>query len=359
MNNLYQLKLQIIPWLKSLQKSPKGAFAISDKGALFHPSSTQGLGFSCLAVKIAYTINALDEFSQQEQQQWAEYIKSFQTKTGLMSGYFEDHGLLNDLDGLRLKSYFIQGPFKYLKNFEVRRAETRQALGSLLCLGQKSNNPITHIPKNKTEALKYFNSLPWKNPWAAGSHLGHLLFFLKYNKEHFEIRDDGEIEILLWKELGKIQNKNNGAWYKGNPSPSVMINGAMKVLIAYNLYHKEIEWPSKLIDLCLETITKSDGCHLLDQIFVLHSCLKYSNHRFVEIKQFAEKLNQSLKKHHNSDGGFSFYQGKSQTGYYGKKISKGLQESDLHGTHLFTWTLALTHDILNEMKGCEWKAPIT
>ncbi len=38
-------------------------------------------------------------------------------------------------------------------------------------------------------------------------------------------------------------------------------------------------------------------------------------------------------------GAFSFMKGSSNIGYYGCNITKGKNESDLHGTFLFMWVL--------------------
>ena len=49
------------------------------------------------------------------------------------------------------------------------------------------------------------------------------------------------------------------------------------------------------------------------------------------------------------DGGYSYFEDKSQTHYYGVKISKGLNDSDLHATLLCTWGNVMILDILGEV----------
>ena len=48
-----------------------------------------------------------------------------------------------------------------------------------------------------------------------------------------------------------------------------------------------------------------------------------------------------IAAHHNTDGGFSYNVGRAQKWYYGVPISKGLKESDIHGTVLLVWALAM------------------
>lgn len=359
MTSLALITPQISAWLKSLKSAEiSGGFNLCQTGNLFAPTITQGLGFSSLASKIAYTINDLDHYSTLEKNDWIKYIREFQNNENT-EGLFEDDGLLADLDGLKIRNFIIQGPFKFIKNKSVRIAETRQALAALMSLGARSDKPIKCLPTTPEFAIKSFYDLNWSNPWHAGSQLGHLLFFIKYNQDHFGIMDNQNLAKTFWLELEKIQSKENGAWYLGRPKSHILVNGAMKVLIAYNLYLKEISYPEKLIDLALDSLSKADGCHLLDQIYVLHSCQKQTKYRTQEIKDFSAKLQNKMMEHFQKDGGFSFYPLKSQTSYYGKKVSLGHRVGDIHGTHLFTWSLVLIDDILNDFKGSLWKHPIT
>ena len=47
------------------------------------------------------------------------------------------------------------------------------------------------------------------------------------------------------------------------------------------------------------------------------------------------------------EGGFSYFLNKSQTHYYGLKISNGLRTADIHGTTLLVWALSLISDFKN------------
>ncbi len=55
-------------------------------------------------------------------------------------------------------------------------------------------------------------------------------------------------------------------------------------------------------------------------------------------------------------GGFSFYKDRANDIYYGKKITKGLAEPDIHGTAMFVWGIALIDKILN--LGLNFKIPL-
>jgi len=66
------------------------------------------------------------------------------------------------------------------------------------------------------------------------------------------------------------------------------------------------------------------------------------------------KVLEMIKQHHNSDGGFSYFIGRSQSYYYTVPISKGRAESDIHGTILLTWALAMIIHIL-EIDTVDWR----
>ena len=51
-----------------------------------------------------------------------------------------------------------------------------------------------------------------------------------------------------------------------------------------------------------------------------------------------------MKHYIKGDGGFSYFIEKSQTHYYGVKISNGLPRADFHGTTLLIWALSLIDD---------------
>jgi hypothetical protein len=61
-----------------------------------------------------------------------------------------------------------------------------------------------------------------------------------------------------------------------------------------------------------------------------------------------------IKRHHNPDGGFSYKIAKSQTHYYDLPITNGLPESDIHGTVLLTWAMAMIFSIREDTQ-YDWR----
>lgn len=81
---------------------------------------------------------------------------------------------------------------------------------------------------------------------------------------------------------------------------------------------------------------------------MLYRCLQYTSHKKQEIQAYCDQVLDMVQKHHNPDGGLSYSIGGSQTSYYGAPISNGANESDIHGTILLTWAIAMILNILED-----------
>jgi hypothetical protein len=366
MSEIEEYTERIYSLLRELKReSPKGSFNLVKKGHLIEPSKRSGLAFSAFAAKIAYTINVVDRFSQEEVRDWANYIKSFQTSDGIRRGFFEDEGLTKSLDGIAIRSKRIRGPFQYfIKDMKARRAETRQACAALGCLNETAETPLCYLAGSKVLVHKLFHQLNWKNPWTGGSHFSHLIFFLNYNIKNFNDTDcNGDASSVLleeaWDELEKIRDPEIGLWYKGRAQKNNILNGGMKVLNAYAYQGREIPDPKKIIDYALSIDAMDDGCHFLNQIYVLYRCSRQINYRKEEILDLVAKAKKKIEVYKKEEGGFSFFPKRSQVTYYGQKVAQGLNESDLHATHLFTWALMMIFDFEADFKLKSWQAPVT
>ena len=86
---------------------------------------------------------------------------------------------------------------------------------------------------------------------------------------------------------------------------------------------------------------------------------KWSDHRADEIKRFALTVLDKISAHRHDDGGFSFFRDRTQTHYYGAKVSDGLPGiSDLHGTKLFVWATVMIADLLEWRQQLTWSLPV-
>lgn len=268
-----------------------------------------------------------------------------------LSTIFENHYEFNKKKQKNiLERYKKQDGFLYDSNERDNIiAETRQALSGLVNLGfdnQKVN--INKYYKNKNN-LYFMNDNLWNNPWGAGAQLSHYLFFLKLENNTERINN-----ILV--KVKKYQ-KNDG-WYYKRPKDKVRINGIMKVFTGFDIInHKyDINMLHNICDSILNTNPSSGGCSIYDYVYVLEKCME-SNYKIDICKDKLLKIYDLILTYQQTDGGFSYKKNKSQTNMYGKKITDGRKQGDLHGTTLMCMALCRIDKACN--LGLKLNIPIT
>ncbi|RMD57419.1 MAG: hypothetical protein D6828_03725, partial [Nitrospirae bacterium] len=243
-----------------------------------------------------------------------------------------------------------------IKLQQVIISETKQAIATLAGVGESPKTAYRAFPHSEDGIRRFFNSLNWSRPWAAGGQAACLAVFLKTQGPMFIEEDLLNRYLKLYAELyEKLLDTQTGAYFRGNrPEYGELINGAMKVLTALDWLGVPIHKPERLIDTVLSGFPSPEGCHLVDAVYVLYRCLKETDYRRKDVQKYASELLSMIMKHHNDDGGFSYYIGRSQMDYQGFPVSKGLKESDIHGTCLLTWAVAMVAHIM-EYREYPWQ----
>lgn len=228
-------------------------------------------------------------------------------------------------------------------------AETKQAIATLAEMGAQSLHVYSSFPSNPEVIHAHLRNLDWRQPWGAGGQAAALPVFIKTQATRFlapSAVDELSQSCTLFFE--SIADQETGAFYQGPlPNYGNLVNGAMKVLTALDWLNSPIPYPKQLIDTVLSQLPPPDGCHLVDSIYVLYRCINQVDHRRQDVQAYCRRVLEMIRLHHNKDGGFSYSINRSQTGYYGIRISRGLPESDLHGTILLTWAIAMILEILD------------
>ncbi|CAN2048464.1 Glycosyl hydrolase family 88 [Candidatus Magnetomoraceae bacterium gMMP-1] len=357
----------IIDWLVSLKPAISSFLNKLNENDFYHYSLTGdictnqkkwGLGNAVFAAKIYYM---LDELKPEISDPIIKFIKSFQDSKGYI---FDPEVQRRSL--LRRIYYSLKNKnFNNIFNEQTRRAETRQSFAALRCLGSRPDIPYLHIPYSKKEIKKYIHKLNWKQPWGAGSHISHLLFFLRQNNQLFHIYQDDTNELIRFaiEQVNTTYRQKDGSWYDSsiNMPHFEKVNAAMKMMTAFDAAEwKDFEKENELIDLCLSAINDGHACNQFNVICVLYHCSQKSDYRTKEIKQYCINQLKSYKEYYWPEyGGFSFFRGKANHNYYGATISKGLPEPDIHGTVLFLWGIALISKILEIEDKIMLKIPVT
>ncbi|MBF0428195.1 MAG: hypothetical protein HQL94_04675 [Magnetococcales bacterium] len=362
---MVKIDSQSAAWLVGLREEVAGFMAglrYGDQPGRYLPcysgatkvGRTAGLGFSCFANKIEYTIGLWDTRSHQEQQAWLDFIRSYQ-RISEAEAPFMDPFLL---DGIPLpKERFLVQMRRWLSGLpapspkqDAILAETKQALATLAQHNETPWKPFSGFPLQEKQLNTRLRQLDWSQPWSAGAKTALLAVFIQTQGA------ERALAAVVSRYLDSLADPKTGGYFLSHKIPlrGQLINGAMKVLNALDWLEMPIHYPEALIDTCLLQGPPPAGCHVVDWVYVVHRCGLQTDHRLGEIQEKCKEIIALIRTHQNRDKGFSYAPGKAQEGYYGAKISLGHDEGDIHGTCLLTWALAMILEIL-EWPHLGWK----
>ena len=318
----------------------------------------KGQGVTCFAAKTAWHIGAWSKWPANVREGSIRFIKSFQEA----DGSYVDRWLLNRIAWsmqLRLARKWCFKPGfadAQVHNEQVVRAETRQSAATLVLLGGRSFRALPMILESESKVRDFVRSLDWSLPWGAGSHASHFVSFLMMNTEAHGLSPmQSRLLDSVFNEASRFLDEETGTWGLGNVPPEQRINGAMKMLTAYDWANRPIPFPERLIDYALNEVSGKDGCGVLDRLFVVHKCrMEMLGYRSAEIERFALEALVEIDGYRQKDGGFSFYRDRAQRSYYGALTSLGGRQGDMHGTVMFTWAIAMVLDLLGIRAKLGW-----
>ncbi|MBI2868962.1 MAG: hypothetical protein HYX96_03960 [Chloroflexi bacterium] len=353
---IYELKNKVPAFLDRLRNVKKRGYSrYSLTGDLYTEKQNWGLGNTVFAARVYYTLDLLDNLPENELGDIINFIKSFQRRDGSIYD-----PLISPKTTLLAKLYALKN-LDFSNGEKIRRAETRQSVSTLRLLRSRPDFPYVKLPHTLEGIGQYLEKLNWGEPYGAASHFSHLLFFLRVNNEMF-CSPKASVELINYaiEWISKLQSAEDGSWYKGKvTSKTQKINGAMKVITGLKTVDKlNFKYPELLIDLCLSQDTYDQACNVLDVIYVLHysNYLTRRSYRYNDIMNFCYTWLKTAKRHYFSDvGGFSFFPGRANQYYYGAKITRGLNEPDIHGTVLLLWGIALVSRLLGIDKELKFK----
>ena len=212
-------------------------------------------------------------------------------------------------------------------------SESRQAISGLINLG--CTVPQFSVNQFYSEPLYFMSDKEWENPWKAGAHLSHYLFFMK------QLNKQDKIDQVL-QQLKRYEHPNG--WYYGNPKPKWLINGIMKVFTGFDIINKPVDCKMaiNIIDYLLKNKDSRGGCGIYDYIYVVTKCLEVvPEYRYEECKSHLMELSITILDHQQKDGGFKYDNTTEKSGaYYGQTITPNGMLGTIHGTVLFSMALA-------------------
>jgi len=301
------------------------------------------LGFQCFAAKTLQTVGLIEGSS--EKSGIAGKILSYRAQPPVS---FHPLYRFAFIDAARPGSVWLllKGlARKYPKTSseQILIAETKQAIATLHGLGDVAF-PYYRGCADSAEALtEYFNLLDWRYPWAAGGQFSAQMVFAS-------LLPNNQLQLKKLSSLiDSLVDPVTGGYFRGGePEHGQLVNGAMKVLSGMDWCEIPVHYPERLIDTVLTRQPASEGCHLVDAVYVLYRCLQFTDHRKKEVQAYCSSMVQTIMEHYHPDeGGFSYYRGRSQQTYYGITITDGENCADIHGTVLLTWALSMIFRILD------------
>jgi hypothetical protein len=307
-----------------------------------------GLGWSCFALKLHHMLGAWADLSIEEKDEWLHFIQSFQVG-GARQGAFID---LPEVEFLE-RGTWRDAVWKMVGrgrpndfSHSIILAETKQALATLAEVGAEARTPFRGFPLTPEGVRAFFEGKDWSRPWGAGGQSAGLVVFLKTQGPALLAPRDVEELLGICRDFyAGLADAESGAYFRGRrPAQGELINGAMKVLMALEWLNVPPHHGDRLVQTCLAHPPSPDGCHLVDAIYVLHQCL--AGEVSAKVRAYCTHVVEMIRRHAREDGGFSFYARRAQTNYYGVPISRGLEESDIQGTCLLTWALAMIWKML-------------
>ena len=325
------------------------------------------LGFSCFALKIFHTLDLFGPLPEAHRTAWVDFIRSYQVQSDPEGSPFGAGGFL-DQPLLKSLPPATDPPLTRWKNRMLGRqtfsprdlainAESKQAIATLAQVGSSPRHPFRGFPTTAQAVEKRLRSYDWTRPWGAGGQTAALVVMI-CTQVPLLGGEAGQVDTLsrLCRDFfDTLANPETGGYYQGPaPKRGQLVNGAMKVITALDWLETPIHYPERLLDTCLAALPAATGCNLVDAVYILHRCLKQTNHRRQEAVAYCREVLAMVQAHHREEGGFSYHLETSQTHYYGAQITRGEKTADIHGTCLLTWAVAMILDIV-ETPPLQWR----
>jgi hypothetical protein len=307
------------------------------------------LGFTAFATKLHVILGSWQKMTQQDRSTHTDLLKSYQRSdigqdNRWGSGAFVDLPLVQYLDQ---NGEPAGDRIQMIRN--AIRAESKQAIATLAEVNTSPNLRYCALPASPLEVRESLLQLDWSRPWGAGGQASALVTLLATGHGSAPRSAESDLINSARQFFSSLLDRETGAYFSGpRPEYGNLVNGAMKVLSALDWIEEPIHAPEKLIDTCLTAQPQHEGCHLVDVAYVLFRCSGQSLHRQRDVVDYCTRLLEMIQLHHKPDGGFSYWIARSQTTYYGVPTTAGLSVSDLHGTMLLTWALAMVTRIIGD-----------
>ena len=346
-------------FLEHMRTEIPGHFKHSYSGDVLGPARHWGLIQSILVVKTLAILNDAELWPRFGKDSLTDVILSFEKRNGLIvDPLINRHGHL-----FRIKRAIRFLTLKGLFYNHSAVAMTRSSYNALLLLNQRPARKYSIVEFSQTGIREFVSGLPWDQPWSAGSHFNHLLFFLAVHRNLFGMDEEHYVKCIdvALNALEHYYNRETGEWpLLESENANTAVNGTMKICMGLRIADRleYISASETIIDRSLELVGGNHACDFFNNLYVMHSMRLLTDYREEEVRSACLRMLGTIRRHYNeNDKGLSFEEGKAETHFYGYKFSKGKPESDLHGTAMYLWAIALINEVCD--LGMSLSAPLT
>jgi hypothetical protein len=300
---------------------------------------------SALAVMLTALLGLNESLTEQEKNDWADYLNSFQRK----DGFFEDEDIS---DENRVSGYTKERALFH---------RTRHVLFALATLGYKPKNDFLFLEdKMKPGAMKkWMDELDLSDFWDASNKIMDLALFLSYEALANESSDAKRALDVLIDICDENTDAKTGYQDAGKSERRNAMAGAMHIYPVYFMWRREPKYPERVLETTL-SLQQSDGFFAYETKTCGEDCLDYDavniivNFSFIhngydkKIKKSLTRLLDAIESCKNSDGGFCCHRRDEnyRFGTFTTEVPVG--GSSLWSTYSRILTIAMAGKVLSE-----------
>lgn len=225
---LQQLNNQLPVYLRRLAlPSQMGRFLPCETGTT-ELGKQLALGYSCFALKTYYMLGLWNAQDAPKQAEWIHSIKSYQVKGqygghALTANAFIDPALVDfhkpryTLPQRVVRRFWSSDKLTFQQAVVI--AETKQAIATLLEVGENLDQPYAGFPRSPESVQKHISQLDWTKPWGAGGQASALVVFLiTQAPQLMNEQDVGALVDVCKNSFTSLVDAQSGLYFRGKNS---------------------------------------------------------------------------------------------------------------------------------------------
>jgi len=317
-----------------------------------YPGGPETLYASTFACMLYYYIGQLDNFSQEDKKQWANYLNSWQNPE---TGFFIGPELVPDEMKSRKHSYE-----------HIAHHLAIHVLPALNLLGARPNYSLNfaHPYLDLDFLQEWLDNRNWHDAWLEGNNLLFAGQLLVYLRDFENIQEAQPALELYFKWLNKEIDPGTGLWgSNGYCSNAAALYGGYHQLLVYYYENQTVLYPNRLIDVAL-SLQHLDGgfhpdggggaCEDTDAIDILVNLYKLNDYKHPQIRIALRKALVHILQRQMPDGGFVYRLDQPFVHMAVQRTASPPNQANLFPTWFRVHTLALMGEVLTDEPILQW-----